>query len=102
MNLDAQARAGVEEGAADRAVPWVLMAAYLYYHKDTTILSDECYDDLARLVKEDYPFIRHPHRDLLAPLQDSATSSLFHLKEDDYPRMARAAACRLAGLPLPC
>jgi hypothetical protein len=99
MNLDAQAKAGVEEGGGDRAVPWVLMAAYLYYHRDTTILSDECYDWLTSIVREDFDFIRHPHKHLLASLKDSRTSSLFDIKEGDYPTMARHAASRLAKIP---
>jgi hypothetical protein len=101
MNLDAQARKGIEEGGGDRAVPWVLMASFLYYHRDVTILSDECYDALAKIVAEDFPFITHPHRDRLASLVGAGTSSLYDLKEEDYPLMARSAACRLAGLPLP-
>ncbi len=99
MTLDAQARAGVEEGGGDRAVPWVLMAAYLYYHRDTTILSDECYDWLTSIVREDFDFIQHPHKHLLASLKDSRTSSLFDIKEGDYPTMARHAASRLAKIP---
>jgi hypothetical protein len=101
VNLDAEAQAGLEEGGGDRAVPWVLMAAFLYYHRDTTILSDECYDRLTEVVREDFDFIRHPHRDRLASLRGQRTSSLFDLREEDYPLMARSAACRLAGLPRP-
>lgn len=101
MILDAQARKGVEEGGGDRAVPWVLMASYLYYCRDETILTDGCYDWLAEVVREDFDFIRHPHKHLLASLKDQRTSSLYSLKEEDYPLIARSAACRLAKLPRP-
>lgn len=101
MIRDDEARRGVEEGGGDRAVPWVLMASFLYYHRDVGLLSDGCYDELATIVREDFEFIRHPHVHLLAPLRDQSTSSLYALREEDYPLIARSAACRLVGLPRP-
>jgi hypothetical protein len=89
------ARAGLEEGGGDRAVSWVLMSAFLYYHRDETILSDGCYDELATVVREDWDVISHPHKGLLKDLTGQSTSSLYALREDDYPLIARSAALRL-------
>lgn len=95
MNLDAKARASVEQHGADGAVPWALMASFLYYHRDATILSDEAYDWLTVVVREDFDFITHRHRDLLAPLRENSTSSLYQLRERDYPQVTRSAALGL-------
>jgi hypothetical protein len=81
------------------AVAWVLMASYLYYHRDESLLSDHMYDRLTSLVREQWDRIRHPHRDILAPLRESQSSTLFDLHVTDYPAMARSAACRLLGIP---
>lgn len=82
------------------AVPWVLMASYLYYHRDTTILTDQQFDGLTKLVRAKWSEITHFHKDLLACLLEQDHSSLHHIPEAAYPQRCRSAACRLAEIPM--
>lgn len=95
--LDGQALAALARGP-DAAVPWVLMASFLYYHRDTTILSDGVYDQLTRAVVDNYAVLTHQHRVYLSRLAYGANTSLFDIPEKEYPAICRSAAMRLAGL----
>lgn len=68
------------------AVPWLLMAAYAYYHQDDPILSDGAYDSLADVVVERWNEITHQHKHLLRREELLCASTLYWLAEADYPR----------------
>lgn len=68
------------------AVPWLLMAAYAYYHQDSPILSDQAYDALADVVVERWGEIMHHHKHLLKREELLMASTLYWLAEADYPR----------------
>lgn len=98
MTHDEECLQGVTQFPAV-AVSWLLMASYAYYHRDTNILSDECFDGVAKLVKATRHRIKHRHLGVLPEsFWTSTTSSLFDLKATDYPMIVRSAACRLAGI----
>jgi hypothetical protein len=97
MTHDAAAWETVDHWGPNGAVPWVLMAAFLYYHRDLTILTDETYDKLTQLIRERWGEVKHPHAHLLASMVRGETSSLYDLRERDYPTITKSAALRLAG-----
>lgn len=87
MCEDAIAKSGIDVG-----IPWLLMAAYLYYVCDVSILSDTFYDQLEIRIERDYKSIRHPHKKFVP----KDRGLLFKKTEDEYPLMTRHAAHRLA------
>ena len=98
MIYDTYCRMLVDQ-SPDLGVSWVLMAAYLYYCRDTTILSDACYDYLVNKLRASRTELVHPHTYILpADFWDAGNSSLFILRPIDYPARVRSAACSLAKL----
>lgn len=47
------------------AVSWWLMGSYAYYYLDETIISDEFFDYLTVLIRENYDEIVHVNKDLI-------------------------------------
>lgn len=47
------------------AVSWWLIGSYAYYHLDETIISDEFFDYLTVLIRENYSTIEHVNKDLI-------------------------------------
>lgn len=89
-NLDAEARAAISE-CSGVAVAWWLMASYLYYHCDVSILSDAYFDDLSEWLDRSWGDIDHFHKHLIDREALSAGTA-FYLREDDYPLRTRRAA----------
>jgi sigma54-dependent transcription regulator len=98
VNLDVRCRRATHSNL-NMAVPWVLMSAYLYYHRDDNILTDGAYDDLTKRLRAGWGDVTHRHKALLDGLMTQASSSLFDLKLEDYPSICRSAASSLAGIP---
>lgn len=44
------------------AVPLYLIAAYAYYIEDDPLISDDCFDWLAKLLKEHWEELTHRHK----------------------------------------
>ena len=44
------------------SVPWYLMAAYAYYVEDRPLLSDSCFDRLAKKMLSEWDSIEHMHK----------------------------------------
>lgn len=80
-------------------VPWYLMASYLYYHRDESLLRDETYDRLCKRLDAEWDSITHPHRDVVRRVELRAGSCF--LKIEDFPMVARSAACGIMGLREP-
>jgi hypothetical protein len=95
--LDDYCRSVVDRNPS-MAIPWVLMAAFLYYHRDETIISDGLYDHLAGLVKARWEHLEHPHKHLLSGMRGEKHYSLFHMREQDYPLRTRGGAVSALGL----
>lgn len=96
MNLDHEAMAVVKAKGPNMTVPWILMGAFLYYHRDVTILTDGTYDDLTRTLKERWREVTHRHKRLLTGLTKDGSSTLYNLREPQYPLICRSAAIGLA------
>lgn len=90
MNLDKKAQELLAE-KPNLMVPWLLMASYLYYHENESIISDEYYDALSKELLLKWDQVEHPHKHLIE-VDDLMAGSLYKLKELDYPSMCRAGA----------
>lgn len=77
-------------------VPWVLMASYLYYHRDQNILSDAVYDMLVHRLRDEWATIKHLHKSIIKRASIQGSSSLFDIPERRYPIRCRSAALQLA------
>ena len=47
------------------AVPLYLLAAYAYYMEDDPLISDDCFDWLAKLLKDHWEELTHRHKKYL-------------------------------------
>lgn len=62
-------------------VPWYLMSSYAYYVQDDPIISDSSFDKLAKIMLENWNFIRHAHKYLITTGDLEAGSLLLR----EYP-----------------
>lgn len=66
-----------------------MMASYLYYHRYTSLLKDEDYDQLAYILLRDYDLFDHIHKHLIT--QDMLRAgTTYNLRE--YPLRTKCAA----------
>lgn len=76
----------------EESVSHYIMASYLYYILDKpSPISDTQFDRLARKLLKDWDSIEHMHKHLLSK-QALRAGTLFDLKVEDYPLIARHAA----------
>ncbi|MBN7763732.1 hypothetical protein JYP52_21570 [Nitratireductor aquibiodomus] len=85
---------GVLGQSPDAAIPWWLMASYLYYHHDVSLLSDGLYDMIAKAMLEAWPELEHDHKHLIT-VDDLKAGTLYRLTAKDYPNRTKAAAVGL-------
>ena len=80
-------------------VPCYLMASYLYYHRNVSLMSDADYDKLceALFILWNEPEVRtHQHRHLVK--RDAlAAGTGYYIPENRYPLRVRGAAFNLAA-----
>lgn len=86
----------VRETSPNAVVPWFLIASYLYYIHDLSILSDGLYDAMAKEMQRDWDQIEHVHKHLITK-GDLDAGSLYRLKASDYPGSVRGAARHLVA-----
>lgn len=92
-NFDSMCRV-VLETSPNAAIPWLLMASWLYYHHDVSLFSDEFYDELAKAILDAWDDLEHMHKHLLTREMLEA-GSLFQIKEAEYPAMTKGAASQI-------
>ena len=90
-NIDDQLVMLVENDAVS-PVAWWLMACYLYYQRDVSILKDETFDWLGNWIKDNWETIKHPTKRLI---RKSATFTGYYIKS--YPTRVKVAAIQLAN-----
>lgn len=82
-------------GDINMSVPWYLMASYLYYIEDVSLLTDCQYDTLCEFMHKNWKHIKHRHKSYI--LQASLVAGTgFYLKKEDYPMIVVNAAQQLA------
>lgn len=80
---------------ANMAVPWYMILSFLYYVHDISLVPDEDYDKLCKLLLEQYDGLNHRHKGLVD--KDAlAAGTGYHLAESDYPSICKASAILLA------
>jgi hypothetical protein len=82
--------ANVTASNANMLIPWVLSAAYAYYHLDDPILTDGMYDALCKRLYAEWDAVEHLHKHLLARVWLQKGS--IPLRRNDYPLRVRGAA----------
>jgi hypothetical protein len=88
--LDAYARVCIA-GTPGVIVSWWLMASFLYYVRDISLLTDAYYDELCRDLDTRWCEIEHQHKHLIdRAALDAGTG--FYLTEDQYPLRVIGAA----------
>lgn len=93
--LDSQVRKALESEDTDILVPWFLISSLLYYHADISIISDGLYDEIAKILYEQWDGLRHPHVSVLNKDMLLAGTG-FALSLKDVPSIAISSAIRLA------
>lgn len=81
---------------ANALVPWYLMASYLYYIRDESMLTDGDFDILCQKLAKawDQGEITHRHAWLIDRAQLDGGSGN-HIKEEDYPYITKHTAVGL-------
>ena len=79
----------VTEISIDRGVAFYLMSSYLYYERDTNVLSDGEYDTLCQRLLAEWKDITHPHKKFLKKGSLKAGTG-YNIKK--YPTMVKSAA----------
>jgi NAD-dependent DNA ligase len=74
-----------------RLVAHFLMASYLYYHHDRSIMTDADYDKLCARLLAAWKDVKHPHKRLISR-KDLAAGTGFYIAEHHYPLSVRSAA----------
>lgn len=81
---------------SNAVVPWWLMASYLYYHHDVSLVSDALYDEMAKDLSSRWGEIRHPHKGMITQ-EDLLAGTFYGLPAKSYPMSCRAAAKQLVS-----
>jgi len=93
LELDQFARQVIAKNF-NMAVPWYLSASYAYYKEAESIISDEFFDSICRILKMYWSAIDHPHKYLIR--EDSLDSGTgYYLDYDLLPLRTRSATQRL-------
>ncbi len=75
-------------------VAWYLMASWLYYHKDQSLLSDPFYDAICRELDRLWDEIDHPHTAIVDRAGLKAGTA-YAIPATAYPAIVKGAAERL-------
>lgn len=78
----------------ERLVPLILMASWLYYHRNVSLVEDEVFDEWCARLLAVHEITDHPHLRLISE-EDLEAGTLYTLKEEDYPSIAKHAGARL-------
>ena len=81
----------VNEISINRCVALYLMSSYLYYKKDTNVLSDGDFDAICQRLLAEWKDITHPHKKFLKKGSLKAGTG-FSIKK--YPAIVMSAADR--------
>lgn len=94
MIHDARAQAAIA-GNINMLVPWYLMASYMYYIRDYSLLSDGYFDQLCEQLRAAWDRVEHFHKHLVNIEDLSAGTCL----RTDFPLRVQGAAHAVVDLP---
>lgn len=92
--LDSMYRMVRQNCGPNAAVPWWLMASFMYYVHDTPFLTDALYDEMALDMKAHWTEIVHQHKHLITE-EHLRAGSLYDLPSNEYPMMVKGAVAHL-------
>lgn len=69
-------------------ISWWIAASYQYYHRHESLLSDECYDKMAKYIQKNFHSMNHPHLHLISK-ENLEAGSLYNLKASEYPEIVK-------------
>jgi hypothetical protein len=81
------------KGNINLTVPWYLMASYLYYVKDVSLMQDYEFDEMCKVMLEKWGDIDHMHKYLISE-SSLRCGTGFNIK--DYPLMVVGASHQIA------
>lgn len=74
-------------------VSWYLMASYLYYQENVSLISDDDFDWLGRTLLKSYDTVVHRHWHLIT--RDELAAGTLLLPSDKYPEITKDTAIGL-------
>ena len=77
------------KGSVDRCVSWYLMASYLYYREDLSLISDGLFDSICDKILGEWKTIKHPHKKYITR-EGLKAGSGFYIKK--YPTITIVSA----------
>lgn len=86
MNCEADIK-GITDGNKNMLIPFYLILSFLYYKKDTSLVSDSFFDNMANEIMSKYNEIQHMHKELIT--LDMLMAGTYLGK---YPSMVEGAA----------
>lgn len=70
--------------APQSVVAWLLMASFMYYIRDTSMLNDTTFDNACKWLSKNYDNVEHRYKHLIDK-EGLESGSLFNLGSHDYP-----------------
>lgn len=96
VNCDGVFDAACTKTNSPAYVSYYLMASYLYYQHDVSLLSDAKYDDICKILLARIHKIEHRHKHLIS-LEMLRAGTGYALDFENFPLMTISAAIRLAN-----
>lgn len=87
---------GLIEDHPNLLVAYFLIASYLYYVRDVSIISDGLFDEICETLTLHWDDVEHPHKHIIDREALKAGSG-YYITHDKYPGMTRASACALVN-----
>ena len=81
------------ESNPNMLVPWYIMAAYAYYKDDDPIFSDAFFDNMSKIMLDEWMNIYHYHKDLIT-IEDLKGGTYL----GKYPSIVKGALKNLRGV----
>jgi NAD-dependent DNA ligase len=76
-------------------VTFYLMASYLYYHHDVSLMEDAEYDKICQRLAREWDQVEHTHKWCVERAALTAGTG-FQMRREDYPTITINAAIQLA------
>lgn len=80
--------------ADHQLIPHFLMASYLYYHHEQSLMADTEFDALCDRMRAAWDRLEHRHKWLIQP-EDLAAGTGYAIREAAYPTIVKTAAWQL-------
>lgn len=93
--MAASGLADVDDLKANLLVPWYLMASFLYYHHDLSILTDSQFDRICVRLLSRWRVITHRHKHLIDK-ESLAAGTGYDIRVERLPLICQSSAWAVA------